>query len=217
MKRGIHAIYKPKGITSYDVIRRLKKLFPGEKIGHGGTLDPLAEGVLVVGVGREATRQLQQVLKGTEKEYDVVVKLGQTSETDDSEGPIKDHPHAGKVAQPSQSEVEKVLHTFLGEIDQVPPKYSAVKLKGKTAYARARKGEEIVLEPKRVIIQAIELVDFEYPLLTLRVVTGSGVYVRSLARDIGRQLGVGGYVQELKRTRVGDFDLVKALQLGELE
>ncbi|OGK58805.1 tRNA pseudouridine(55) synthase TruB [Candidatus Roizmanbacteria bacterium RIFCSPLOWO2_02_FULL_43_10] len=201
MKKGIIAVYKPKGISSYDVIRKLKQTFPGEKIGHGGTLDPLAEGVLVVGIGQDATRQLGEVLKGTQKEYEVIIKLGEISETDDSEGPI----HTGSDIKPSLSRVTDVLQQFMGEILQTPPQYSAVKVHGKPAYLRMRRGEKVVLEPRRVEILTIDVQSYQYPFLTLRIVCGSGVYIRSLARDIGSALKTGAYVYELKRTRVGDF------------
>jgi len=212
MEKGIFAIYKPKGITSYDVVRVLKHRFPGEKIGHGGTLDPLAEGVLVIAVGREATKKLHTVLNGTEKEYEVTIELGKVSATDDAEGPIAIYmPYVSK--EPTLSEIEIILQKFKGDIEQIPPQYSAVKVQGKTAYSRARGGETTTLAPKNVHIQSIDIVSYHYPMLSLKIVCGSGVYIRSIARDLGEALKTGGYVTALKRTRVGTFVSGKALPL----
>jgi len=209
MNKGIFPVYKPLGISSYDVIRKLKKHFPGEKIGHGGTLDPLAEGVLVVGVGKEATRQLQTVLKGTNKTYEAGIELGKISETDDSEGPISESIEWGGEV-PTREEVEKVLATFLGETQQIPPKYSAIKIKGVPAYTRARRGEEFDIEPKTITIRSIDLLEYNFPSLSVRVVAGSGTYIRSLARDIGKALGCGAYMKALKRTAVGEYTIDEA-------
>lgn len=214
MEKGIFAVYKPKGISSYDVIRVLKRHFPGEKIGHGGTLDPLAEGVLVVAVGREATKQLHTVLNGTDKEYDVTIELGKVSATDDAEGPVTLYEPQTKE-QPTHQKISAILQTFQGTIEQIPPQYSAVKVKGKTAYSRARKGESTLLTPKKVHITSLEIVSYHYPMLSLKIVCGSGVYIRAIARDLGESLKVGGYVVALKRTRVGTFVSEKALPLLE--
>lgn len=210
MKKGIFAVYKPVGMTSYDVIRRIKKEFPGEKIGHGGTLDPLAEGVLVVGVGREATRSLHDVLKGTDKVYEAEIELGRTSETDDSEGPIVNS-YAGEPV--TEKAVKSILQQFVGVIEQVPPRYSAIKINGQSAYKRARRGEEFVIEPKTITIHSIDLLEYSYPVVKIRVKSASGVYIRSLARDIGKKLGTGAYMKALKRTAVGEFGLEDALSM----
>lgn len=212
MEKGILAIYKPRGITSYDVIRVLKRIFPGEKIGHGGTLDPLAEGVLVVAVGRDATKQLHNVLNGTEKEYETTIELGKVSETDDSEGPITTF-HKPISNEPTHVEISRALQEFTGDVDQVPPQYSAVKVQGKTAYKRAREGETTTLAPKKVHISSIDILSYTYPMLTIRVVCGSGVYIRSIARDLGEALQTGAYVTHLKRTRVGEFTVDTAQHL----
>lgn len=216
MQKGILSIYKPLGITSYDVIRVLKKHFPGEKIGHGGTLDPLAEGVLVVAVGREATKQLHSVLNGTQKEYRAKIELGKTSETDDAEGPITDYA-GGNGTIPSRDDVEKALRNFVGDITQTPPDYSAVKVQGMTAYKRARTGQKIALAPKQVHIEHIDVLSYTYPTLEIQVVCGSGVYIRALARDLGEALKTGAYLTGLQRTRVGDFTSDTALQLDSFK
>lgn len=216
IKKGISAIYKPLGITSYDVIRILKRIFPGEKIGHGGTLDPLAEGVLVVAVGREVTKQLHAVLNGTEKEYVTTIELGKSSATDDAEGPIK--PYMPLVTkEPTLQDISSVMQKFVGNIEQVPPQYSAVKVQGKTAYSRARGGEIPVLASKKVHISSIDIEEYHYPMLRLRIVCGSGVYIRSIARDLGEALHTGGYVTALTRTRVGTFTKETAITVSSAE
>lgn len=209
----ILAIIKEKGPTSHDVIYRLRKITGIKKIGHAGTLDPLAEGVLVVGIGREATKQLGNEVK-KEKEYFGIVKLGVTSATDDEEG---DKEIKKVKSIPTQKQVEKVIQSFEGNIKQIPPIFSAVKVKGKEAYKMARKGKAVELGPRDVEIKKIEIINYQWPLLTISIITGSGVYVRSLARDIGEKLGVGGYLKQLKRTRVGEFSENDALTLAQFE
>lgn len=197
----IFAIYKPKGITSHDVVNAVRTHTGEKRVGHAGTLDPLAEGVLVIGVGREATKKLAEVVK-KEKEYMAEITLGVTSTTDDEEGEKTEQ----KVARiPTREDIENVVESFSGAIQQVPPVYSAVKIKGEEAYKRVRRGEEVTLKPRAVEVKEIEILKYEFPLLKLRVVTGPGVYIRGLARDIGEKLGVGGYCSQLKRTRVGNF------------
>ena len=210
--KGIFAVYKPKGPTSHDIIDKLRKKTGVKKIGHAGTLDPLASGVLVVGVGREATKQLGNIVK-KEKEYLAKIRLGMTSTTDDEEGEkvvvvaLSNAKRLLKVL-----EVEKAVLKFRGEILQTPPIYSAVKVKGKEAYKLARKGQTPKLKPRKVLIKEIEILNYKWPYLKLRVVTGPGVYIRALARDIGKTLKTGGYLAELERTRVGDFTKENAVQ-----
>jgi len=200
--KNIFSVWKPVGISSYDVIRKLKSQYPGQKIGHGGTLDPLAEGILVIGVG-EGTKQLQSVLKNSQKVYEATIELGKVSETDDAEGPISESAEEGD--QPIKQAIISVLKEFTGVIDQVPPRYAAVKISGVPAYKRARRSEQFQLEAKKVTINEIIVNDYEYPILKITVTCGSGVYIRALARDIGAKLGTGAYLSHLKRTRVGDF------------
>lgn len=198
---GIFAVYKPKGPTSHDIINLIRKKTGIKKVGHAGTLDPLARGVLVIGVGREATKNLNQIVR-KEKEYLAEIKLGQYSATDDEEGEktkiIINH-------QPKRSEIIKALKLFQGQIKQTPPIFSAVKIKGQAAYRSARRGQVIKLKPRLVEIKSIRLISYSWPKLKLRVITGPGVYIRSLARDLGGSLGVGGYLSDLERIRVGDF------------
>lgn len=170
-------------------------------VGHAGTLDPLAEGILVVGIGREATKRLHEAA-GAEKEYEVKIKLGEESTTDDAEG----EKHAVAFDhKPSPEEVAQAAGTFAQGYMQTPPIYSALKVKGDRAYRLARSGKTPKLEPRFAEIKRLEVLSYEWPHLSLRVVTGPGVYIRAIARDIGRVLKTGGYVEELVRTRVGEF------------
>ncbi len=209
-KEGIFAIYKPKGPTSHDIINQLRRLTGIRKIGHAGTLDPLAKGVLIVGIGREATKKLSTIVKG-EKEYVAVIKLGSTSSTDDEEGE-KTSVWSRAYPKPSLKNIKPTLKKFTGNIKQIPPIYSAIKIKGKTAYSLARKGKPPELSPRPVFIKKISLISYKWPLLKIKVLTGPGVYIRSLARDIGSKLKTGGYLKSLERTRVGEFTKNKAIK-----
>lgn len=208
MLHGIVAVYKPKGPTSHDIVNAVRRITGEKRVGHAGTLDPLASGILVVGIGREATKKLTLVVN-KEKEYVVTIKLGVTSTTGDEKGDktsIK-----GLVV--SIKEIQNVLTKYIGVISQVPPAYSAVKVDGKEAYKYARKGQEVELKPRNVLIKEIEVMAYSWPLLRLRVVTGPGVYIRALARDIGKSLGTGAYVSSLERTRVGEYTKETAVSI----
>lgn len=204
---GIFAVYKPKGPTSHDIINQLRKKTGVKKIGHAGTLDPLASGVLVVGIGREATKKLGSIVK-KEKEYLAKIRLGMESTTDDEEG----EKTKTKIPKPPKfEEVQEAVAKFEGQIPQTPPIYSAIKVQGQEAYKLARKGQTPKLEPRKVLIKEIEVLNYKWPYLKLRAVTGPGVYIRSLARDIGQALKTGGYLADLERTRVGDFTKEKTI------
>lgn len=209
MSLGIFAILKPKGPSSHDVLIPLKRHYKKEKVGHAGTLDPLASGLLVVGIGREATKRLHGP-EFSEKEYHVVIRLGEESTTDDAEG---DKKVVSVKTIPDQEDVKKSLGKFVGQILQVPPVYSAVKISGQPAYKQARKGKHVTLDARLVEVKSIDLLRYEWPELELKVITGRGVYIRSLARDLGRALGVGGYVVGLERTRVGNLTLEDAVDV----
>lgn len=211
--KNIFAIYKEKGPTSHDVIDNLRKITGVKKIGHAGTLDPLASGVLVVGIGREATKQLHKVVK-KEKEYLACIKLGETSETDDEEG-MKTKKKVKKV--PNLKLIEKAANKFIGDISQIPPRFSAVKIKGQKAYIMARMDVKFKLKPRKVRIKKIKIKSYKWPHLKLKLTTGPGAYIRSLARDIGEELGCGGYLADLLRTRVGEYNIDKALAIEEFE
>lgn len=208
---GIYAINKPKGITSFDVIFELRKLTGIKRIGHAGTLDPLASGVLIVAIGREYTKQLDSLMK-TEKEYVAEITLGKTSTTDDEEGE-KTEQTVGKV--PSYEEVAKAVQKWVGVVEQMPPIYSSIKVNGKPAHRRVRQGQTVELKSRTVEIFSIDLVKYEWPIVQIKVKCAKGVYIRSLARDIGKELAVGGYMSDLVRTRVGEFLIEKAIRLDD--
>lgn len=211
LNNRIFALNKPVGPTSNRLLNALRKKLNTRRIGHAGTLDPLAEGVLVVAVG-SATKQLHAIV-GQEKEYRATITLGRTSETDDAEGPIISR--SGSTP-PTAQHVQSALSNFIGKIQQIPPAYSAIKIKGREAYKRVRSGEQVKLPSREVEIKRIDLLDYRWPILRLAVVCGKGVYIRSLARDLGAALKVGGYLSGLVRTRVGPFILEEALSPDDL-
>jgi tRNA pseudouridine55 synthase len=206
---GLLVIDKPRGMTSRAVVDRVLRWFPrGTKIGHTGTLDPLATGVLVLCVG-SATR-LAEYVQRMAKTYHGTFRLGARSDTDDADGQIS--PVAGVIA-PSEEAVHQALGSFLGTTLQIPPAYSAAKVTGQRAYALARQGAEVALQPRPVQVYAIEVLHYTYPDLDVEVRCGKGTYIRSLARDLGEKLGCGAYVQALRRTQVGPFRAVDGLAL----
>jgi tRNA pseudouridine55 synthase len=211
MIEGIYPVYKPAGPTSHDVVQAFKRICGQDRVGHAGTLDPLASGVLIIGAGRAATKKLSEFLRG-EKEYRAVIRLGQNSATDDAEGTKL---RCLVERYPAFDQARSALDQFVGQIKQTPPIYSAVKKHGRPAYAYARRGQNVVLEPRPALIKAIELISYDWPDLTIRVVTGSGVYIRTLARDIGRALRTGGFIAQLERTRVGKFTIDQALTIDQ--
>jgi tRNA pseudouridine55 synthase len=208
----IVSINKPKGVTSFDVVLEVKKIARQKRVGHAGTLDPLASGVLIIGWGRD-TRKLGKIT-GQEKEYEVEITLGARSSTDDKEGGIE--PVAG-AHSPNREDIEYALESFVGTIQQIPPQFSAVKVDGERAYKLAREGQYVDLKPRRIKIFDIQIMEYAYPLLKLKVECGKGTYIRSLARDIGEVLKTGGYVSELIRTRVGEYTLERSYTLKEFK
>lgn len=209
---NIFAINKPKALSSFKMISLLRKQTGVKKIGHAGTLDPLASGVLVVGVGREATRELHTIV-AKDKEYVVTVRLGMTSTTDDEAGTKT---IIAVDQEPELTDIEKIIPNYIGTIEQVPPQFSAIKVAGRRAYDVARKGHEVTFKKREVRIDAIEVISYHWPLLKLKVKTGPGAYIRSLARDIGEDLHCGGYVAELERIRVGEFGLEDCVDIESL-
>lgn len=212
MTDGLLVIDKPKGMTSHDVINELRSITHIKKIGHAGTLDPLATGLLIVGVGKEATKNLQKFQK-LAKEYVATIRLGAISETLDSEGNIEEKP-VEKI--PLRNEIEKLLEGFVGKIKQIPPMFSAKKIQGERAYRLARKGIKVKLQPQQIEIYKIEIVKYDWPYLEIRVHCSSGTYIRALARDIGEKLGCGGIIEKLKRTKIGSFSLKDSVSLLRL-
>lgn len=209
-RNGILCIDKPTGLTSHDVVSRVRLLTDTRKVGHGGTLDPLASGLLVLGIGR-ATRLLEYIL-GQPKEYQALVRLGQTSSTYDGEGEIVD---SGPV-DVSESDLFAMLARFRGQIRQVPPMYSALKRKGKPLYELARQGVAVEREAREVTIYELETLSYEPPDVTLHIKCSGGTYIRSLAHDLGQALNSGAYLAGLRRTAVGLFQLNEAAPLQTL-
>jgi tRNA pseudouridine55 synthase len=210
---SILLINKPKGMTSHDVVYRVRKATGIKKVGHGGTLDPNATGLLVIGVGREGTKQLGNFTTGMSKTYEAEIILGATSTTEDAEGEILKNNSAKK---PTREEIERVLLKFEGEQMQVPSAHSAIKIKGKKAYQLARAGKEVKLEPRKITVYSIKLLRYDYPRLEISCDVSSGTYIRALARDIGKELGTGAYLNNLKRTKIGEYSLKDAIEIEEL-
>jgi tRNA pseudouridine55 synthase len=206
---GLLVIDKPGGMTSRDVVNRVQGQLPrGTRIGHTGTLDPLATGVLVLCLG-SATR-LAEYVQDMPKTYRAGIVLGQRSDTQDADGTII--PVEG-AQPPDQATLGAALQTFVGEIDQVPPAFSAAKLGGRRAYDLARRGQTVTLEARSVRIYAINLLNYDYPRLDIEVHCGKGTYIRSLARDLGERLGCGALIESLRRTRVGPFTVEDAVSV----
>ena len=207
-------INKPKGVTSHDIIYSIRKVTGEKKVGHAGTLDPNATGLLIVGVGRDSTKKLGWITKDTKKTYEAEILLGEVRDTDDLEGKIisqNDLLPASNIAA-----LKTILKKFKGKQKQTPPVYSAIKIKGRKAYELARKGKEVVLKKRSITIHSIELVEYNHPVLKIKTTVSSGTYIRSLARDIGEKLGCGAYLKNLKRTKIGKYDLKESADIDKL-
>lgn len=202
---------KEEGITSQEAVRRVKKIFRVKKAGHAGTLDPIASGVLLVCLN-EATK-ITPFLSDLDKEYIVKMKLGEKTDTYDSEGKII---QVRDIRGINLKDIDAVINRFIGEIDQIPPMFSAIKHGGEPLYKQARKGITIEREPRKVFIKSIDLLEYESPYLTLKVSCSKGTYIRSLCNDMGESLGVGAHMVGLIRTRIGNFSLESAARLDEI-
>jgi tRNA pseudouridine55 synthase len=203
---------KPEGITSMDVLRRIKRASGQKRVGHGGTLDPFATGVIPVCFG-QATRMMEYLIDGT-RVYRAVVELGVETDTYDSQGAVTSRADASGI---TRQDLEVALAGFMGVIEQVPPMYSALKREGKRLYELARAGIEVDRKARRVEVFDIDFKDWSTPQLDIEVHCGRGFYVRSLAYDLGRLLGCGGHLKSLVRLRSGPFDLSEALSLEQAE
>lgn len=211
---GVLNIYKPHGPTSHDVVNRVRRIFSQRKVGHAGTLDPIATGVLVVCLGK-ATRIVEHVV-GAPKEYRAWMLLGQSTDTQDSTGQVESERDASQV---TREQVEAAAAQFVGNIAQVPPMVSALKHKGKPLYKLAREGKTVEREARPITIYSIEMLDFQLGPLAraqINVKCSSGTYIRTLCADIGEVLGCGAHMTELERTRVGQFSLEDSVTLEEL-
>ncbi|HTE57503.1 MAG TPA: tRNA pseudouridine(55) synthase TruB [Verrucomicrobiae bacterium] len=213
---GILLIDKPKGWTSFDVVAKVRGMVRAEtgqkkpKVGHTGTLDPLATGLLVLVLGKY-TKRVPELSK-TDKTYEVTMCLGQTSTTGDEEG----EKAAVSDKVPSEQELLGVIRQFVGEISQIPPAYSAIKVNGQRAYKLARAGKEVVLESRKATIYSLELRRYAYPEVDFVVRVSSGTYIRTLVEDVGKKLGTGAYTSALRRTTVGSFDEAQAMPIEGL-
>jgi tRNA pseudouridine55 synthase len=206
---GLLVVDKPRGISSRAAIDRALGWFPRRtRVGHAGTLDPLATGVLVLCVG-EATR-LTEYVQRMAKRYETSFHLGARSNTDDAEGSITPNPNA---TAPTKEAVDSALTRFVGEVAQTPPEFSAAKVDGRRAYDLARRGRAVSLSPRMVRIHEILVRTYQYPSLELAIRCGKGTYIRSIARDLGDCLDCGAYVETLRRTRIGPFDVADAIRL----
>jgi tRNA pseudouridine55 synthase len=206
-------IDKPLEWTSFDVVRKLRRLVSTRKVGHAGTLDPLATGLLILCTGRYTKRINEYMAR--EKEYTGVVTLGAYTPTYDLESEPVAFADCGGLTLDAVTKV--IAAQFLGEIMQVPPIHSAIKVGGKRVYELARKGKEVRLEPRPVRISAFEITEFRLPQVTFRVVCSTGTYIRSLANDLGEVLGCGGYLSGLRRTRIGEFRVEDAMTVEGAE
>lgn len=209
---GFLLLDKPSGPTSHDMVYQLRRITGIKKIGHAGTLDPLASGLLIMAISRSATKQIDHLAK-QDKVYEAVFQLGGTSDTEDRLGQIETR----DIKQiPDIKEIQLALNSFIGPIEQIPPMYSAKKIAGKKLYELARKGQIIERQPSLITIYKIDLIDYTWPLLKLTINCSTGTYIRSIARDLGEKLGCGAYLAELRRTKIGQYLVTKAVSPNEL-
>ncbi len=208
-------IDKPAGMTSFGVVARVRRVLSEKaghkvKVGHTGTLDPFATGLLILLIGK-GTKCSNEFLK-LDKWYEATIRLGATSSTGDPEGEIT---ATKDIIEPSSSEIEKVVQSFVGEIEQRVPNFSAVKIDGERAYKLARKGVEVEMPARKVQVFQIDILEYKWPELKIRCHVSSGTYIRTLGEDIGKSLGVGGYLTELRRIKVGKYDVKDAVKLDD--
>jgi tRNA pseudouridine55 synthase len=209
---GLLNIDKPAGLTSRDVVNRVQRLVKPHKVGHAGTLDPLATGVLIVALG--AATRLVEYVQRMPKTYQASFLLGQSSDTEDIEGHVT---ALESPPIPTLVQLAATLPQFVGSIEQLPPAYSALKIRGQRAYALARRGETVELAPRTITIHHIDLLRYEYPELELRIRCGSGTYVRSLGRDIARALGTDAVMSSLRRLAIGSLTIAEAIAYDQLD
>ncbi len=218
---GYLLIDKPKGWTSFDVVNKVrgliqnseynhtnKKRFP---VGHTGTLDPLATGLMVILIGNY-TKKSDSLMK-FDKTYVTTIKMGQESLTGDEEG---QKTYISNI-EPTVDDINKTVKSFIGDIKQVPPAFSAIKINGKKAYELARQGKKVVIKPREVHIYDIKILDYNYPELEIKTMVSSGTYIRTLAEDIGRELGTGAYMSDLRRMQIGNFKLEQSITLEGID
>lgn len=215
MYNGIMNVYKEAGFTSHDVVAKLRGICKQKKIGHTGTLDPDAVGVLPVCFG--SGTKLCDMLTDWDKEYIATLRLGVATDTQDLSGQVLFQAEEETLSALTQERVQESILGFLGDYDQIPPMYSALKVNGKKLYELARAGKEVERKPRRVQIRELEILEMNLPTVRFRVVCSKGTYIRTLCHDIGERLGCGGAMETLTRSRVGIFALEEALRLSEIE
>ena len=204
---GVINVYKEKGFTSHDVVAIVRRTIHMKKVGHTGTLDPDAEGVLPVCVGK-ATK-LSDVIMDGRKSYRAMLRLGMTTTTEDASGEVLET----KEVDFNEDKIREVVASFIGKLEQVPPMYSAIKINGQRAYKLAREGKDFEIPSREVEIYSIEILNYSYPELTIRIHCSSGTYIRTLAEDIGKTLGTGAYLTTLRRIKIGSYDIKDAEKL----
>ncbi len=217
--QGLLLVDKPAGWTSFDVVNYVRRIVAGVegkkpkncKVGHTGTLDPFATGLLVLLIGKDYTRRAGELSK-LDKTYEAVMELGKTSTTGDTEGDLT----SISAEVPEQTAIEAALAQFIGEINQIPPAYSAIKINGVRAYKLARDGKEVIIEARKTTIYRSELIDYAYPKVSFMTEVSSGTYIRTLVEDIGAALGTGAYTAALRRTTVGKYTINDAVQIEAL-
>ena len=209
---GVLVVDKPVGMTSHDVVQAVRTGTGLRRAGHTGTLDPRASGVLVILVGPAV--RLSEFVSASDKRYQAIIRLGSTTDTFDADGKFTNSDEPVNV---TEDQFEKVLSTFIGEIEQTPPPYSAVKVQGRKAYDMARQGEEVELAPRKITVHHLEVLEWAPPEVVIDVHCSSGTYVRSLANDLGNVLGCGAYLVGLRRTKSGRFSLRDATPLRKLQ
>lgn len=217
--KGVLLVDKPADWTSFDVVNYTRKIVAQHegkkpknvKCGHTGTLDPFATGLLVLLIGKEYTRKAGDLSK-VDKTYTATMQLGKTSSTGDPEGEITsvDGP------EPTKEQFEAACEAFVGEIEQIPPAHSAIKVDGQRAYKLARAGKEVIIEPRKVKINSLKVLEYNYPEAKIEVSVSSGTYIRTLVEDIAKSLGIVAYTSELQRTQVGNFELKDAVKVADL-
>ena len=205
-------VYKPVSLSSYDVVRKVKQILPGIKVGHGGTWDPFAEGVLLILIGK-ATKRMTELLKHR-KSYEAILKLGSASATGDNTSDITE---TAAVPEINESVLKNLESQFSGEITQAPPAFSAKKINGKPAYKYARKGQKVILKPITVFISDLTLNMIDECSMRINVTCSSGTYIRVLGEDIARAIGTCGYLTFLKRTRIGEYKINEAIPVENLQ
>ncbi len=215
MNDGVILVDKPAGMTSFGVVARIRRVLSKQlgkkaKVGHTGTLDPFATGLMIIVTGKEC-RNAGNYSK-MDKVYETKIILGKTSTTGDTEGEITDV--SGKI--PEKEEILGVLDKFKGEITQIPPMFSAIKIDGRRAYSLAREGKTVEMPERKITIYELEMIDYNYPYLSLRAHVSSGTYIRTLAEDIGKALSTGAYCVELRRTKIADWDVKQAITLNDM-